>query len=66
MPGLEEKLEKFQMDTQIYCLRDKAEDILATFKLSHEDSENFDLIKVIFNKYFMDGIILIYDRSEPN
>lgn len=47
VPGLEEKPEKIQMDTQIYCMRDKAEDILATFKLSHEDSKNFDLTKVI-------------------
>lgn len=44
--GLEEKPGRVQVDTLlIYTMGDKAEDILATIKLSLEDSENFDIIR---------------------
>ena len=50
--GLEEKPEKVQVDIFINCMGGKAEAILATFKLSHEDSENFELVKEKFEKHF--------------
>lgn len=63
MSGLEEKSEMTQVSTLLYRMSDKA-DLLAVF--SWEDLENFDLVKARFDRHFMAGTNVIYERAKFN
>lgn len=66
MSVLEEKPEKIQVNTLIYCISGNTEDILATFRLSQQDSENLDSVKARFHQHFMVGTNVTYEWVKFN
>ena len=51
--GLTEKSEEAQVNTLMYCMGDRADDILRSFKLSEEDSKKYEVVKNKFNSHFV-------------
>ena len=64
--GLTEKSEEAQVNTLIYCMGDKAEDILHSFKLSAEDAKKFDTVKDKFQGHFIKRRNVIFERAKFN
>ena len=50
--GLAEKPQKKQVNTLVYAMGDKAEDVLISFKLSDADAEKYDMVKQKFEGHF--------------
>ena len=51
--GLTEKSEEAQVNTLMYCMGDRADDILRSFKLSEEDSKKYEVVKNKFDSHFV-------------
>ena len=49
---LSEEEGKHQVNTLMYLIGDKADDILASFQLNNEDNTNFNVVKTKFDNYF--------------
>ena len=64
--GLDEKPEPKQVDSLIYCMGEKAEDILDTFKLSAEDQKKFNIVKESFDRHFSSTTSTVYERAKFN
>lgn len=64
--SLDEKPNACQVDTLIYCMGDKAEDIFATFKLAPEEAQNFNIVVAKFNDHFKGDTNVIYERARFN
>jgi len=54
--------EKNQVNTLMYLLGDKADDILTSFQLSEEDSAKYKVVKTKFDEYFEVRTNVIYER----
>ena len=63
---LAEKESPVQVNTLIYCLGEKSEDILASFRLSAEDSGKYDVVKKKFDDYFVIRKNVIFERAKFN
>jgi len=47
--GLTEKSKEGQVNSLMYCVGDRADDILRSFKLSDKDSKKYEVVKNKFN-----------------
>ena len=64
--GLAQQKDEKQIDTLIYSMGDKAEDILATFTLSEADSKKYPKVKAKFENHFIAKRNIIYERAKFN
>ena len=64
--GLAEKPKKKQVNTLVYSMGDKAEDILISFNLSDTDAEKYDIVKEKFKGHFVKRRNVIYERARFN
>ena len=64
--GLTEKSEEAQVNTLIYCMGDKADDILHSFKLSEDDSKKYSVVKQKFDGHFVKRRNVIFERAKFN
>jgi len=51
--GLAGKSEESQVNTLIYSMGDKADDIFQSFKLSEEDLKKYNTVKQKFDSHFV-------------
>ena len=54
------------MNTLIYTMGDKADDILRSFKLSEEDKNKYSVVKDKFEKHFVKCRNIIFERAKFN
>ena len=54
------------MNTLIYCMGDKADDILRSFQLSAEDEKEYEVVCQKFNGHFFPHKNVIYERAKFN
>lgn len=66
MSDLGSKSQEIQVSTLVYCMGDKAEDILESFSLSAEDLKNYETVKGKFETYFIKKQNKIYERAKFN
>ena len=64
--GLASGDEETQVNTLIYCMGDKADDILRSFQLSAEDEKNYETVREKFNGHFVAWRNIIYERAKFN
>ena len=58
--------EEMQVNTLIYCMGDKADDILRSFQLSAEDEKNYETVRENFNGHFVARRNILYERAKFN
>jgi hypothetical protein len=66
LTGLDKKNQPVQVDTLLYTLGESAEDILASFSLSDEDSKKYDTVVAKFQSHFVVRHNVIYERAKFN
>ncbi|TWW58965.1 hypothetical protein D4764_06G0004950 [Takifugu flavidus] len=64
--GLDQKGEAYQVNSLVYAMGDKADDILCTLGLSEEDKKKYKPVKEAFDKYFICKHNVIYERCRFN
>ena len=64
--GIAEKSEESQIDTLIYSMGDKADDILQSFNLSEEALESYKTVKERFDTHFIQRRNIIFERAKFN
>ena len=64
--GLASKSEETQINTLIYSMGDKAEDILKSFALSDEEAKQYFVMIAKFNSHFVKRRNVIYNRAKFN
>ena len=64
--GLDRKDEDYQVNSLVYTMGDKADDILATMSLSEADKKKYTPVKEAFDKYFVGKHNVIYERCRFN
>ena len=64
--GLVKMDEKTQVNSLIYTMGDKADDILTSFRLSTDDSEKYTSIREKFDSHFVRRRNTIYERAKFN
>ena len=64
--GLDKKDEDYQVNSLVYTMGDKADDILATLNLSDADKKTYKTVKEAFDKYFICKHNVIYERCRFN
>ena len=64
--GLAEKSQEAQVNTLIYCMGDRADDILRSFKLSEEDSKSYEVVREKFERHFVKRRNVIFERAKFN
>ena len=64
--GLTDKSEEAQVNTLIYCMGDRADDILRSFKLSAEDAKKYQVVKDKFEGHFVKRRNVIFERAKFN
>ena len=64
--GIAEKSEESQIDTLIYSMGDKADDILQSFNLSEEASKSYKTVKERFDTHFVQKRNIIFERAKFN
>lgn len=64
--GLDSKEEEYQVNSLVYAMGDKADDILATLGLSADDIKKYKAVKEAFDKYFICKYNVIYERARFN
>ena len=64
--GLTEKSDEAQVNTLIYCMGDKADDILRSFKLSADDSKKYSVVNEKFEGHFVKRRNVIFERAKFN
>jgi len=47
----------------MYCMGDRADDILRSFKLSDEDSKKYEVVKNKFDSHFVKRWNVIFERA---
>ena len=55
-----------QVNALIYTMRDEADDILLSFKLSHDELKQYDAVKNKFENHFIAKRNEIYERAKFN
>ena len=64
--GLSNKEESIQVHTLIYCMEDKADDILSSFGLSDTDHKKYQTVFSKFQGYFVKRKNVIFERARFN
>lgn len=64
--GLDKKDQGYQVNSLVYAMGDKADDILSTLGLSTDDAVNYKAVKEAFDKYFICKYNVIYERARFN
>ena len=64
--GLHSKGEESQVNTLIYTMGDKADDILSSFGLSEDDQKKFSVVKDKFENHFVKRRNVIFERAKFN
>ena len=64
--GLQDKAEKSQVNTLIYTMGDKADDLLSSFGLSDEEEKKYSTVKAKFDGYFVKRRNVIFERARFN
>lgn len=64
--GIASKTEESQVNTLVYSMGDKADDILHSFHLSEEDQKRYDTVKEKFEHYFVKRRNVIFERAKFN
>ena len=64
--GLASGDEETQVSTLIYCMGDKADDILRSFRLSAADEKKYKVFQDKFNEHFVTRRNVIYERAKFN
>lgn len=64
--GLDQKGEAYQVNSLVYTMGDKADDILCTLGLSDEDKKIYKPVKEAFDKYLICKHNVIYERCRFN
>jgi len=64
--GLAGKDEETQVNALIYTMGDQADDILASFSLSAEESKTYGIVKSKFDNHFVKRRNVIYERAKFN
>ena len=60
--GLKARDEESQVNALLYTMGDKSDDILATFDLSAEEKQNYEVVKEKFDYYFVKRRNVIHER----
>ena len=60
------KPEERQVNTLIYSMGDKADDILASFGLSDDDQKNYSIVREKFSNHFLNKRNVIFKRVTFN
>ena len=63
---LASKSEENQVNTLVYSMGDKADDVLQSFNLSEEDSKKYKTVKDKFDAHFVKRRNTIYERAKFN
>jgi len=64
--GLSSKPEERQVNTLIYSMGDKADDILTSFGLSNDDRKKYSTVKERFDQHFVKKRNVIFERAKFN
>ena len=64
--GLEEKGEEVQVNTLIYTMGEKADDIFQSFGLTDKQKKKYDTVKKKFDSHFVKRTNVIYERARFN
>ena len=64
--GIASKSEESQVNTLIYSMGQKADDILQSFRLSEEDEKKYSTVKAKFEAYFIKRRNPIFERAKFN
>ena len=62
--GLSKRDEESLVNTLLYSMGSKSDDILATFGLTTEDSKKYDVVKDKFDGYFVKRRNIIFERAK--
>ncbi len=62
--GLNEKEGEYQVNSLIYTMGDKADDILTSLRLTAEQMEGYDSVKEAFDEHFVGVRNIIYERAK--
>lgn len=62
--GLSKRDEESQVNTLLYSMGSKSDDILATFGLTTENSKKYDVVKDKFDGYFVKRRNIIFERAK--
>ena len=64
--GIHKKEEASQVNTLIYSMGDRADDILQSFRLTDEDSKKYKTVKEKFDSYFVKRHNTIFEQARFN
>ncbi len=64
--GISERSQEYQVNSLIYTMGDKADDIMCTLALSEADRKEYDKVKEAFEKHFVCKHNVIYERAKFN
>ena len=64
--GIHRKAEHSQVNTLIYSMGDRADDILRSFRLTEEESKTYKTVKEKFDSYFIKRHNTIFERARFN
>ena len=64
--GLNKSDSESQVNTLLYTMGSKSDDIMPTFGLSAEDAAKYDVVKDKFDKHFVKRRNVIYERAKFN
>uniref|UniRef100_A0A3B3C9Q2 Gypsy retrotransposon integrase-like protein 1 n=1 Tax=Oryzias melastigma TaxID=30732 RepID=A0A3B3C9Q2_ORYME len=64
--GLDAKDERYQVNSLMYAMGDKADDILSTLGLSNDEQKKYKSVKEAFDKHFIGKQNVIYERARFN
>lgn len=64
--GLKEKDGAYQVNSLIYTMGDKADDILSSLQLTDEKEKDFEEVKKAFDEHFVGVHNVIYERAKFN
>lgn len=64
--GLDQKSKEYQVNSLIYTMGDRADDVLNTLALSEADKKEYDKVRDAFEKHFICKHNVIYERAKFN
>lgn len=64
--GISERSQEYQVNSLIYTMGDKADDIMSMQSLTDEERKNYSKVKDAFEKHFVCKYNLIYERAKFN
>ena len=64
--GLKARDEERQVNTLVYSMREKSEDIMTTFNLTGDNAKKYDSVKEKFDNYFIKRRNTIFERAKFN